>query len=292
MSALAKTAASVAVALLAACAPRAVDSPTASSPTASSPPASVPTAGPACDAVAASERARVGGLQFLHAKGVAEIRWKDDDGNHFEQGDADVRWAAARGCAASISKFGDRYALLGTDGRRWWSIFPKAKPSRMEWGAIGTGAQSQGANDALAANPRYMGLLPLLPAAGAVAEMEDGLAWFNLADDAANSVGILARAGFDPVTLVPRAVRLRWPDGSAARVEFGEMMPVETVGAAQGAWPRIPRRIAGSHEGRGVTLSIALDSARADADAADRPGIYDMDALRSLFAPEQVEESK
>ena len=282
-----KSAALIAVALLAACAPRAVDSPTTSIP-----PASVPIAGPAADAVAASERARVGGLQFLHAKGVAEIRWKDDDGNHFEQGDADVRWSAARGCAASISKFGDRYALLGTDGRRWWSIFPKAKPSRMEWGAMGTGAQSQGANDALAANPRYMGLLPLLPAAGAMAEMEDGLAWFNLADDAANSVGIVARAGFDPATLTPRAVRLRWPDGSAARVEFGEMMPVETVGAAQGAWPRIPRRIAGSHEGRGVTLSIALDSARADAEAVDRPGLYDMDALRARFAPEQVEESK
>jgi hypothetical protein len=280
-------AASIAVALLAACAPRAVDSPTASIP-----PASVPTAGPTSDAVAASERVRVGGLQFLHAKGVAEIRWKDDDGNHFEQGDADVRWSAARGCAASISKFGDRYALLGTDGRRWWSIFPKAKPSRMEWGAMGTGAQSQGANDALAANPRYMGLLPLLPAAGAVAQVEDGLAWFNLADDAANAVGIVARAGFDPATLTPRAVRLRWPDGSTARVEFGEMMPVETVGAAQGAWPRIPRRIAGSHEGRGVTLSIALDSARADAEAVDRPGLYDMDALRARFAPEQVEESK
>jgi hypothetical protein len=234
----------------------------------------------------------VGGLQFLHAKGVAEIRWKDDDGNHFEQGDADVRWSAARGCAASISKFGDRYALLGTDGRRWWSIFPKAKPSRMEWGAIGTGAQSQGANDSLAANPRYMGLLPLLPAAGAVAQMEDGLAWFDVAEDPKSSVGILACAGFDPVTLVPRAVRLRWPDGSAARVEFGEMMPVETAGAAQGAWPRIPRRISGSHGGRGVTLSIALDSARADADAADRPGLYDMEALRSRFAPEQVEESK
>ena len=287
MGASTKAAALIAVALLAACAPRAVDSPTASIP-----PASVPTAGPASDAVAASERARVGGLQFLHAKGVAEIRWKDDDGNHFEQGDADVRWSAARGCAASISKFGDRYALLGTDGRRWWSIFPKAKPSRMEWGAMGTGAQSQGANDALAANPRYMGLLPLLPAAGAVAQMEDGLAWFNLADDAANAVGIVARAGFDPATLTPRVVRLRWPDGSTARVEFGEMMPVETVGAAQGAWPRIPRRIAGSHEGRGVTLSIALDSARADAEAVDRPGLYDMDALRARFAPEQVEESK
>ena len=287
MRASAKAAAWIAVALLAACAPRAVESPTASIP-----PASAPAAGPASDAVAAGERARVGSLRFLHAKGVAEIRWKDDDGNHFEQGDADVRWAATRGCAASISKFGDRYALLGTDGRRWWSIFPKAKPSRMEWGAIGTGAASQGANDALAANPRYMGLLPLLPAAGAAAEMEDGLAWFTLADDAASSVGILARAGFDPATLVPRAVRLRWPDGSAARVEFGEMMPVETAGAAQGAWPRIPRRIAGSHEGRGVMLSIALDSARADAEAVDRPGLYDMDALRARFAPEQVEESK
>lgn len=292
MTALANAAASVALAFLCACAPRAADPRVDPVQPSVAPPAPVPAAGPAADAVAASEHARVGSLRFLHAKGVAEIRWKDDDGNHFEQGDADVRWSAARGCAASISKFGDRYALLGTDGRRWWLIFPKSKPSRMEWGSLGAVAQSRGANDALAANPRYMGLLPLLPATGAVAEMVDGLAWFSLADDAAASVGILVRAGFDPVTLVPRAVLVRWPDGSAARVEFGEMMPVETAGTAQGAWPRVPRRVAGSHEGHGVSLSIALDSARADADAADRPALYDMEALRTLFSPEQVEESK
>jgi hypothetical protein len=250
-------------------------------------------AAPTVDAITASEQARVGTLRFLHARGVAELRWTDEQGSHFEQGDADIRWCAGRGVAASISKFGDRHAWLGSDGTRWWRFELKTAPSRLVWGIIAASAPTQAAREAQVANPRFLGIAPLIPRAGAVVEVRDGLAWVELEHAGGEAVaGVRVEAGFAIGTLEPRSVRAQWNAGDSSRVDFGELMLVETAGVAQGAWPRIPRRLVAVREGGVTALSIAIDSARADAEAADRPTLYDMDGLRARFTPEMMEEAK
>jgi hypothetical protein len=250
-------------------------------------------AAPTVTAIIASEQARVGTLRFLHARGIAELRWTDEQGSHFEQGDADIRWCAGRGVAASISKFGDRHAWLGSDGTRWWRFELKTAPSRLVWGMIAASAPTQAAREAQVANPRFLGIAPLIPRAGAVVEVRDGLAWVELEHAGGEAIaGVRVEAGFAIGTLEPRSVRAQWNAGDSSRVDFGELMLVETDGVAQGAWPRIPRRLVAVREGGVTALSIALDSARADAEAADRPTLYDMDGLRARFTPEIMEEAK
>jgi hypothetical protein len=250
-------------------------------------------AAPTVTAIIASEQARVGTLRFLHARGIAELRWTDEQGSHFEQGDADIRWCAGRGVAASISKFGDRHAWLGSDGTRWWRFELKTAPSRLVWGMIAASAPTQAAREAQVANPRFLGIAPLIPRAGAVVEVRDGLAWVELEHAGGEAIaGVRVEAGFAIGTLEPRSVRAQWNAGDSSRVDFGELMLVETAGVAQGAWPRIPRRLVAVREGGVTALSIALDSARADAEAADRPTLYDMDGLRARFTPEIMEEAK
>ena len=288
-----------------ACAPRAMDVPDATAPgAAATAPSAAATAGagtstapvpaaPTVEAITASEQARVGTLRFLHARGVAELRWSDEQGSHFEQGDADIRWCAGRGVAASISKFGDRHAWLGSDGTRWWRFELKTAPSRLVWGMIAASAPTQAAREAQVANPRFLGIAPLIPRAGAVVEVRDGLAWVELEHAGGEAIaGVRVEAGFAIGTLEPRSVRAQWNAGDSSRVDFGELMLVETAGVAQGAWPRIPRRLVAVREGGVTALSIALDSARADAEAADRPTLYDMDGLRARFTPEMMEEAK
>ena len=281
-----------------ACAPRAMDVPDATVPGAAATAdvgastTTVPTA-PTVDAIIASEQARVGALRVLHARGVAELRWTDEQGSHFEQGDADIRWCAGRGVAASISKFGDRHAWLGSDGTRWWRFELKTAPSRLVWGMIAARAPTQAAREAQVANPRFLGIAPLIPRTGAVVEVRDGLAWVELEQAGGEAVaGVRVEAGFAIGTLEPRSVRAQWNAGDSSRVDFGELMLVETPGVAQGAWPRIPRRLVAVREGGVTALSIAIDSARADAEAADRPTLYDMDGLRARFTPEMMEEAK
>ena len=290
------TAAVLLTVLPAACAPRVMDVPDASASGGAVANATAPAVTqvvPTNEAIAASEQARVGALRVLHARGVAELRWNDEQGSHFEQGDADLRWCAGRGVAASISKFGDRHAWLGSDGARWWRFELKTAPSRLVWGTMAASAPTQSAREAQVANPRFLGIAPLLPRAGAVVDVRDGLVWVEL-EQAANesTAAVRVEGGFDPVTLAPRSVRAQWNAGDSSRVDFGELMLVETAGIAQGAWPRIPRRLVAVREGGVTALSIALDSARADAEAADRPALYDMDGLRARFTPETVEEEK
>ena len=77
-------------------------------------------------------------------------------------------------------------------------------------------------------------------------------------------------------------------DGAAIEAVFDGFVSVETAGVATGAWPRIPRRVRVA--AAGTSIVVAIDVARADAEAADRGQLYDLGALRARFAPEAVEE--
>lgn len=269
-------AASVAAVILSGCGPSAqrVDGPPAVP--------SVPDV-PAASAIADAERARVGSLAVLHARGVAELRWTDETGAHFEQGDADVRWLRGAGIAVSVSKLGDRHAWIGSDGTRWWRFEPKAEPSRLVWGRVGAGSVSGGTP-----SPRALGLAPLLPRDGARPELRGGVVWVELEPEGASRV----EAGFDRRSLAPLEVRTIGADGREIHVAFEGFVAVDTPGAAEGAWPRIPRRTRATVAGTESSLVVAVDAARADASTADRPALYDLDALRQRFAPVSVEEQR
>lgn len=245
----------------------------------------VPGAGvPSPERIAGSERARAEPLRTLHATGVAEIRWSDRDGAHFEQGDLDLRWAEPGGIAVSVSKFGDRHAWLGSDGRRWWRFDLKARPPAVASGPLDGGAGGARPLEAFAAAPQALGLRPLLPVPGAGVSLRDGLAWVEV--QVGSLPGVRGEAGFDPATCAPRVLALRPSDGPGFRVEYGELMAVRTVGAAEGAWPRIPRRITARRAGDDAAIAISIGMADADPAAADRPALYDLDALRTRLAPE------
>jgi hypothetical protein len=278
-------------ALAASCAPKATDPVPAPPRTADAPPL------PTRDRIVASERARVGGLRVLHARGVAELRWSDAQGDHFEQGDADLRWCAGRGIAVSVSKLGDRHLWVGSDGARWWRFDLKSSPTRLVTGRVagaGGDAAQGGALHGLVRGvpgPRALGLLALEPSEGAVATERDGVAWFAIPPEGA----VRAEAGFDPRTLSPVAVRMVAASGASLEVTFSETFGVDTAGAAPGAWPRIPRRVrlqASGVDGPPLSLQLALDVAVADAEAAGREVLYDLEALRERFMPESVEEDR
>ena len=285
---------------LAACAPRQAAGPVGGAPAHEAPRAE---ALPTADAIAASERVRVGELRVLAARGVTEFRWRDGAGDHFEQGDADLRWCDGRGYAVSVSKLGERYGWVGSDGRRWWQFFLKGEPSTLRWGALGASAAAPGAADGdpgtdggwreLASgtpSPLLLGLRPLAPRAGAGAELRGGALWIELEPHGA----MRAEAAFDPQTLAPRRVRIVAKGGATLESTFDGLVPVETAGIAQGAWPRIPRRVRVDASGVGrvetLALLLSIDAARADAEAADRPLLYDLDALRERFRPQEVTE--
>lgn len=260
---------------------------------AATPPACAAAHGPVPteESIRRSEEARAGALAWVHARGVAELRWRDASGDHFEQGDLDLRWCAGRGIAASISKFGDRHAWIGSDGVRWWRFAPKARPSTLDVGVLQTAPGAvRSVPDECAVTPALLGLAPLRPRAGARVALDGVLAWVEL-DPAGlpSTEGGRFEAGFDATSLEPRAVRLVDAAGAVAwRVAYDDVRSIEVTGAAPGAWPRAPRRIEATRGEGGASLLLALGSISIDRGAVDRAPLYDLEALRAQFAPESV----
>ncbi|MFO0963494.1 MAG: hypothetical protein U0625_11405 [Phycisphaerales bacterium] len=243
---------------------------------------------PEVAAIAASERARVGSLAALQGRGVVELRTKDHEGEHFDQGDLDFRWMPGRGFAASVSKLGDRWAWIGSDGVRWWAFELKAQPVALRTGQLaGTRAGTS------AALPWLLAIVPLAPAPGATVRMHDGVASVPVDAGAAPlPPATVIEADFDPRSLAPVAVRIVRGGEVVCASTLRDFMPVETAGASPGAWPRIPRRVRASASGQAGTSEIAVtfDTARADREAVDKPGLYDFQALRDRFAPGKTED--
>ena len=242
---------------------------------------------PAAGAIADAERARVGGLACLHAKGVAELRSRDASGDHFDQGDVDFRWMPGRGVAASISKFGDRWSWIGSDGVRWWAFELKAEPVALRWGRL-DGARA----GMVGALPSLMALRPLVPAPGAEPRLVDGGVRVAVgADGAVIPAGAVLEADFDPATLRPRAVRVRRGDAVECEAALSEFGAVEVMGTPPGARPSIPLRVRvrGAGDRAGTEIAIFLSGPRAAREAADLPALYDLDGLRAKFEPGRVE---
>lgn len=245
----------------------------------------------AAPALADAERRRVGGLTCLWARGIAEIRWVDASGDHFEQGDLDLRWSAGQGIAASVSKFGDRHAWIGSDGERWWRFAPKASPSTLDVGLVRPPAGADRSPvDECSVNPALLGMAPLLPAPESKVEVRDGLAWVDLdASVLPAGDGIRFDAGFDPVSLLPRRACMRLDSGEVLwSAEYHDFVSVEQAGTPPGAWPKLPRRVVARRGSGGASLLLVLDRCSIDAEATDRPAMYDLQALRERFSPEVV----
>jgi hypothetical protein len=229
----------------------------------------------------------VGGLVRLHARGVAELRRRTEQGETFDQGDLDLRWSRALGLAVSLSKLGDRWVWMGSDASRWWVFELKSEPSRLRTGPL------HGSSASVAmAFPWVLGLRPLQPRDGAPVERTEG-GWRVVVETPRNELPVGAElvAEFDARTLLVRATELRLAGGEVWRAQLDSWMSVESLGLAEGAWPRVPRRVdvRSGAKAEWTAVRVSLDRADASEAATDRPGLYDLEKLRAQFAPEVVE---
>lgn len=268
-----------------ACAPKQAAPTIAPAPPTTTPPA--PAALPTAAQIAAAEAARVGHLERLYARGILEVRSKDDQGQHFDQGDLDLRWNRTLGLALSLSKLGDRWIWIGSDLSQWWIFELKSDPTRLRLGSL------KGPRAGLAgAMPWLAGIRPLLPQEGAALQPVEGGVRVPLAVPAgALPEGATLVAEFSASTLLPMRTLLRLPNGVEWRMEMSDWGGVETEGVGPTAWPRVPKRVRGSSGGedRWSNFSMALEVLRADAGSTDKPGLYDLARLKTSFAPQQVE---
>ncbi len=131
-------------------------------------------AAPALDvlAIVAQQNHRVAGLKIFATRGSAELRWHDENGDHFEQAQVDLAWRnGGDDISLRADKMGERLAWAGANAQQWWLFEPKREPSRL-W----LGARDTPVPDSLlpfAGPDALLELLAALPWPTAVAIMQD-----------------------------------------------------------------------------------------------------------------------
>ena len=75
---------------------------------------------PGYEVLAAAHNQRVERLGMIAARGVIEMWWTDDDGDHYEQGELDLWIALPRRTALRVSKLGHLFMWIGSDDRQTW----------------------------------------------------------------------------------------------------------------------------------------------------------------------------
>jgi len=138
---------------------------------------------PAYEVLAAAHNERIERLGMISARGVIELRWTDDDGSHYEQGELDLWIALPRRTALNISKVGHRFMWLGSDERQTWMFDFRDGVTTLHLADPGQAAAEGGMPFEPTLLLELGGLTPLPAAGGEVRYARDHDAWAVRAPD-------------------------------------------------------------------------------------------------------------
>jgi hypothetical protein len=242
---------------------------------------------PAWAALAEAHNRRIDGLGQVYADGVVELRWTDDRGRRFEQGDVEVWLALPDRAAIDVTKFGERLLWVGCDARQAW-VFEFDKKAGTALRRAGRDGPSEAGGDDLPVDPAIIialaGLDRLPPADGTVVRDESRDAW--VLSPGAHAAPI--RVYLDRRTLLPLRVELLDEHGAIAcssRIDPRRYEPLRRDGIPVASGALFPTLLdAAGSDGRSA---IKLSLRDPGPDPAPQ-GYFDLDWLSGRFQPARV----
>jgi len=244
---------------------------------------------------------QIEGIETLWARAVVEIAWRDETGDHREQGEGHFILARERKAggawrgALTVGKLGRVMFWAGFDRERDWLFDLRRKEARrLHVGRRGPmHAPDARGRPALPVTPDRLvhlaGLERIDPeAAGHLAWDRARKAWrLDPESDAGKRGGW--RYWIDPAT--GRLVEVAWRDAAGepvVRARLRRHERLETPGLAPGAWPVLPTRIEVISERREAALKLTLGAPTGDPERV-REKVFDLEALREMLGPVEVE---
>ncbi len=242
--------------------------------------------------LAEAHNARIDRLGTLYARGVIELRWRDDDGKHVEQGDLDLWIALPHQTALNISKFGERLMWLGSDDRQSW-LFDFRGDETVIYRATDDQRSDDRDDAQLTIEPasllRLRGLIRLPPEeaqgpapVGYNAQLDAWVLMIPLP-------GEMLRLHLDRATLLPVRVDAMSPDGRLllySQLRLDRYESVAMVGVGPWQRPKFPTLIDIFNADDTAAVKVA---ARSPTDQV-KDRFFDLDWLISVFAPERIED--
>lgn len=244
--------------------------------------------------LAAAEARRAGALNQLASIGIIELRWTDDTGDHWEQGDIELSYIAPDRTALAVKKLGEIFIWAGSAAGEYWLFDNRASNDSIAY--RGSEADIARSNDlARMLHPLLVidlaGLAPLVDASNTADESSiewdaEARLWVITRPGRAG----LLRIGFSPDTFEPKRIEALDADGRAhltSRLDRFTRVPVD--GLPDGAFPRIPTRIEVTLANDAGTALLALDQPRGEVEPAKQRLIFNFDALRTRLRPARIE---
>jgi hypothetical protein len=235
--------------------------------------------------IASAQNARVSAIDRVYADGSIELRWVDEDGEHFAPGQIELWIEPPDRTAIYVFKGGERIMWLGSNGPLAWLFDFRGKDTVLHVTRSGDDATS-----GLPFNPaRLFGVAGLgpLPPEGTVEGFDEGRdAYVVLADPADGP----QRLFVDRRSLLPVRVEILDADGTV--LLFGELalrryQRVEVIGAP-GTGPLIPTLIDIHGISGDAHAKLSLYEPTSD-ETVMEPDYFDLDWLMNAYPPQRVE---
>ncbi len=274
--------------------------------TAALPPAPAPAPSPAYLTAVERQALRLRRLQFLEARGTVEFRWRDEKGNHFEQGDIDLYLILPNKTGFNISKLGERFAWIGSDAEQWWIFLLKEKPTSVLVQTWAESTESIWGEGMSVVSPKALlqlaGFSPL-PDASRVTVVEDAAAK-TIVVETKSHPDANADANADANVDGAAEPRLRWTleassafptkvevlDGAGSVIATGVLenyVSAALEGVPPGDFPWVPRQITIRRADGGGELKISLERQSASGERL-QPRYFDFSELRRAFHPDEI----
>jgi hypothetical protein len=220
-----------------------------------------------------------------------ELRWSDENGRHFEQGDLSLWIVPPDRTALDITKFGERIMWLGSNGPEAWLFDFRGDETVLHVAAPGDGPVVEGSGD-LPIEPGSLfalcGLTRLAPSVTAVVAWDAGLDAYVVGPPPG---GRGTRLFLDRQALLP--VRAETLDAEGRVLLYSELNlrryePVRMAGAPLRSGPRFPTLVDIYSTDDRVGVKLSVYSPVDDAEEV-RPRYFDLEWLVEKFRPGRIE---
>ena len=242
--------------------------------------------------LAAAHNSRIERLRQVHATGVIELWWSDEDGRHHEQCRAQLWLELPRKTALRIEKLGEVLLWLGSDEQRYWFFDGLDRQETVLYVGDHDAVLLAPHRAALATNPfallDLMAVVPLPcprgPGDPAVAYDADHDAWRVQAP----GLGGPIRVFFDRSTRRPKRVEALSEDGAVvATSDLGRYESVRQGGVAPLDRPKFPTKVDILQPPGDDRVLLAVDPPLSTINAR----VFELDRLIQALRPDRVVEA-
>ncbi len=255
-------------------------------------------------AIIDSHNLRASRLDTLESRASLELRYRDSDGEHFDQCEADIFLASGDRGALRATKVGTNLLWVGSDGVRGWVFLLEKDPTsltvydRVDTRAWSSALDGGAADELILLAPksvRTLGGMHAIPADARVVRLPDAPSGAPAGGSVLDRHAVVYApfAGCEIALRftadgLPAEVRvLDRGDGPRFVARLSEYTPAPAANLAQGAWPKVPRRIEVDAARRGATVRIYLDEPAAMMRRM-KPRFFSLEELTAQLRPDSV----